>query len=92
VRPGRAPRFSGLRLGAMGSFSADEGGCRMSATTELFLIREAWNRGMDVEDLADGFGAGAGTHGDWSGIRDSSNTAVEKMFERTLNHLFPEGP
>ena len=54
----------------------------------LFLIREAVNKGMDVEDLADGFGAGLGTNGDWSAIRDSTDFAVNKMFERALNHIF----
>ena len=56
----------------------------------LFLIKEAWNRGVDFEDLADGFGAGMGTCGeDWSGIRDSSPDAVTQMLERSLNALFP---
>ena len=63
-------------------------GITMSATWELFLIRQAWERGMDVEDLADGFGEGQGTHGDWSGIRDSTDGAVEAMTGRALNHLF----
>ena len=39
----------------------------------LFLIREAWNRGMNVEDLADGFGEGAGlaSEGYAGGYRDA---------------------
>jgi hypothetical protein len=64
------------------------GGFPFSANFPLFLIQEAWNRGMDVEDLADGFGEGNGTHGDWSAIRDSTTHATTKMFERALNYLF----
>ena len=63
---------------------------QFKAGYRLFLIREAWNRGEDFEDLADGYGLGQGTHGDWSGIRDSSPEAVTKMLERALNFLFPE--
>lgn len=56
----------------------------------LFLIHQAWDRGASFEDLADGFGEGVGTHGDWSAIRDSSAGAVTRMLERALNHLFPQ--
>jgi hypothetical protein len=59
-----------------------------SASFDLFLIREAWDRGLDLEKLADGFGAGEGTKGDWSAIRDSSHHAKEKMLEAALNYLF----
>ena len=90
MRPGRTPRFTQVTLDVPGCFDAVEKGCRMSADVTLFLIREAWDKGMDVEDLADGYGPGAGTHGDWSGIRDSSKEAQTRMFERALNHLFPE--
>ena len=63
---------------------------KFSASFPLFLIREAWHRGLDMEDLADGFGEGMGTmDGDWSGIRDSSPEALNLMLQRTLNHLFP---
>lgn len=54
----------------------------------LFLISRARDKGCDFEDLADGFGKGEGTKGDWSAIRDSSDEAVRGMFERSLNHLF----
>lgn len=61
-----------------------------SACFPLFLIQQAWERGCGFEDLADGYGPGLGTNGgDWSGIRDSTDTAVEEMLERALNHLFP---
>lgn len=43
----------------------------------LFLIRNAQRKGCDFEDLVDGF----------SGIRDSSDAAVEKMLERAINFL-----
>lgn len=58
-----------------------------SASFDLFLIRNAWDKGADFEDLADGYGAGQGTHGDWSGIRDSSPAAKLAMLERAINHL-----
>lgn len=78
--------FSGTMTAEDGCFSA------FSARFDLFLIRQAWADGMDVEDLADGFGEGLGTMGgDWSGIRDSSDRATERMFERALNHIFGEG-
>ena len=64
---------------------------KFSASFPLFLIREAWSRGLDMEDLADGFGEGMGTmDGDWSGIRDSSPEALNLMLQKTLNHLFPK--
>ena len=63
-------------------------GIGFRADWTLFLIHEAWLRGCDFEDLATGFGPGMGTFGDWSGIRDSSAEAVEKMLVRTLNFLF----
>ena len=61
---------------------------KFSAGFPLFLIREAWGLGCSFEREADGYGPGAGTHGDWSGIRDSSPEAVERMLEKALNHLF----
>lgn len=65
-------------------------GCRFSASFPLFLIRKAWERGCrGIEQHADGFGPGMGTMGgDWSGIRDSSKEAVDKMLEASLNFLF----
>lgn len=62
---------------------------RFSANWTLFLIREAWHRGLNLEREADGYGKGLGTHGDWSGIRDSSSEATEVMLEKSLNFLFP---
>jgi len=60
----------------------------MSAEWPRFVIRMAWDKGMDVEDLADGYGKGLGTMGgDWSGIRDSSDEAIAKMTCRAINYL-----
>jgi len=59
----------------------------------LFIVRQAWDRGLDLEDLADGYGPGLGTMGgDWSGIRDSSEPALRAMVEAALNFLFPAPP
>jgi hypothetical protein len=70
-------------------FCGENSGCQFSARFDLFLIRQAWNRGVNFEDLADGFGKGFGTMGgDWSGIRDSSLEATNQMFERALNFFF----
>lgn len=64
------------------------GGINTFVCMSLFLISQARDRGCNFEDLADGYGEGLGTHGDWSGIRDSSEGAVRAMFERSLNFLF----
>ncbi len=87
-------RFTDVVLDG-GNFSGYEehgiagGPVKFSACWELFLVKEAWNRGADMEDLADGFGAGMGTcGGDWSGIRDSTPAARTLMVQRALNHLF----
>lgn len=62
-------------------------GYRFSASALLWIIKAAWDKGADFEDLADGYGEGLGTMGDWSGIRDSSEPAKRRMFERALNFL-----
>ena len=59
---------------------------RFEGQLDLILIRAAWDAGLDLEDLADGFGLGLGTQGDWSGIRDSSPAAIRMMLERVLNY------
>lgn len=64
-----------------------------SANFPLFLISQARAKGCDFEDLADGYGVGMGTlqpngESDWSGIRDSSDDAINQMLQRSLNHLF----
>lgn len=83
-------RFTGIKIGHSGAFSGEEGPNAFGANFTLFLISEAWHTGCNYEDLADGFGLGIGTAGgDWSGIRDSTDEAKERMFERALNHLFP---
>lgn len=41
------------------------------------LSDEQW-AAVDAE--CDGFGPGSGSHGDWSGIRDSTPEAVERMY------------
>lgn len=65
---------------------------KVVASLDLLLIREAWHRGCELEDLADGFGPGEGTHGDWSAIRDSTDEAKSAMLERALNFHFPHLP
>lgn len=82
-------RFTNIQIEDAGAFHGMEGANAFSANFPLFLISEAWGRGCDLEDLADGFGLGLGTAGDWSGIRDSSDYAKARMFERAINHLFP---
>ena len=74
-----------------GHLQGTQDGYGFRASFNLFLIGLAQERGCSFEDLADGFGPGAGTHGDWSAIRDSSKEAVNRMLERSLNHLFGEG-
>lgn len=59
-----------------------------SATWPLFLIGQAQRCGCDFEELADGYGVGEGTHGDWSGIRDSTFEAITRMTQKALNYLF----
>ena len=80
-------KISNLKINEDGSISFTEDGWNKSANLPLLLIRNAWDKGLDLEDLADGFGPGAGTMGDWSGIRDSSDDAVAAMLERAINFL-----
>jgi len=82
--------YLNIRIDAVGSFKGSKGtGWNFSADFPRFLIGKAWRRGCSFEDLADGFGEGAGTMGgDWSGIRDSTEGAIELMLERALNFLF----
>lgn len=83
------PQFSNISITDEGRFKGVDRGTQFSAGFPLFIIHAAWDKGVDFEDLADGFGAGQGTMGgDWSGIRDSSLGAVEKMLQRSLNKLF----
>ena len=81
-------RFENVTLQSPGEFGYSANERNFISSFQLFLIREAWDRGADFEDLADGYGPGMGTQGDWSGIRDSSPEAQEQMLERALNHLF----
>ena len=62
-------------------------GIKFQAQFTLWIIRTAWYRGCNMEDLADGYGPGQGTHGDWSGIRDSTHQAIVAMTERAMNFL-----
>lgn len=83
-------RFTNVqRRGATG-FNCQDKGRDTSWSYESLIIRTAWDKGCNFEDLADGFGAGLGTQGDWSAIRDSSDEAATKMIERALNFLFSE--
>lgn len=84
--------FSNIKELGNGRFEGESNGFAFSACYNLFLIRKAWERGCtDMERLADGFGPGMGTQGDWSAIRDSSDEAITAMLEAALNFLFPEG-
>lgn len=80
-------RFTDIRLTPYGFRGQNEGNA-FSANWPLFLIGEAWHKGADYEALADGFGSGEGTHGDWSSIRDSGPGAMTAMLQVALNHLF----
>ena len=80
----------GVIINQAGSFAYTdlERGCQASANFPLFLIKVAWEAGCDFEDLADGFGRGHGTMGgDWSGIRDSSDSATAVMLQRAINYI-----
>ncbi len=82
-------RFTNIVLTSDSSgFKGQDGDIRFSANLHMFLIHEAWAKGADYEALADGFGPGEGTHGDWSAIRDSTPVAIGAMFEVALNTLF----
>jgi len=86
----KTERFKGCSCEG-GTIRGNRDGMRFSASPDLMIIREAWDRGCDFEDLADGFGKGNGTQGgDWSGIRDSTPGAIAEMFTKALNHLFPK--
>ena len=80
-------RFTNIHLLDNGFAGQDEE-TRFSTNFPVFLIHEAWGQGADYEPLADGFGPGEGTHGDWSAIRDSTPDAIAAMFQVALNILF----
>ncbi len=88
-------RFSHLELGpeTFQGIEHHESGIDIpfSAGWPLFLIGQARERGCDFEKEADGYGPGEGTFGDWSGIRDSSFTALTVMTQKALNYLFAYG-
>ena len=65
---------------------------KFSARFDLFIIGKAWEAGIDYEAEVDGFGEDEGTMGDWSAIRDSSDEAVARMFQKAINYFFaPRG-
>lgn len=85
------PRFSQIVLGIdtfQGIETTEGVETPFSAGWPLFIIGQARQRGCDFEKEADGYGPGDGTHGDWSGIRDSSFEALERMTAKALNYLF----
>jgi hypothetical protein len=88
----RNVRLEGARLWFEESFDNGRTWYPASATWPMLMLRLAWQHGLNLEDLADGFGPGAGTHGDWSAIRDSSTEALLAMVERALNWLEEELP
>lgn len=79
--------ITNLKMMPEGHLSYDEDGRPCLANLHCLLVRRCWHNGMDLEDLADGFGPGSGTHGDWSAVRDSSPEAWAKMLERALNFM-----
>lgn len=82
------PEVVDFRFVSRGEFTyRTKAGNLVAACFTLSLIRTAWNMGCDFEDLADGFGPGAGTHGDWSAIRDSSIDAENAMLARAMTFL-----
>lgn len=91
MKTAAANSFNGLTLSEgclKGSFKyQSERGWNTSACFPLTLIRMAWDAGCPFEEEADGYGPGVGTMGDWSGIRDSSHEATEKMTEKALNFI-----
>lgn len=88
-------RFTDISVTPEGGFEGLEehgipgGPIGFKAGFPLFLIREAMKCGVSFEFECDGFGTGAGSMGDWSAIRDSSDGALNKMLEKALNALFP---
>jgi hypothetical protein len=83
--------YSQVRIQAPGQFTYhdDELGVMATANFPLFLIKQAWDFGCDFEAEADGFALGAGTMGDWSAIRDSSDGAKEVMLAKAMGFIFP---
>jgi hypothetical protein len=77
-----------VRINDAGNFDyTNDNGTKARANFPLFIIRKAWENGCDLEDLADGFGKGNGTMGDWSGIRDSTTEATNLMLERAFRFI-----
>ena len=64
-----------------------DNGVRFQARFDLHVIHAAWDRGCPFEREADGFGAGMGTHGDWSAVRDSTETAIARMYDKARRFL-----
>lgn len=90
VKKNAAERFTKVKIdehGLIDYYNARDG-MKTAASLSLLIIHEAWDRGCDFEEEADGFGKGIGTHGDWSAIRDSSDNAKSKMLQKALNFLF----
>jgi aryl-alcohol dehydrogenase-like predicted oxidoreductase len=81
--------YTDVKVKEPGQFTHKDGeGFDYRANFPLTIISAAWRAGVSFEDLADGFGPGMGTAGgDWSGIRDSSREATDKMLERALNKM-----
>ena len=70
-----------------GVFAGTNENGQYSARIDLWLINAAWIRGCNFEALADGFGLGMGTNGDFSAIRDSSEPAIKAMFTKAKRYL-----
>lgn len=68
-----------------------DNGVRFFARFDLHVIHIARDMGCSFEKEADGFGAGFGTLGDWSAIRDSSEDAVAEMYAKASRFLKMRG-
>ena len=90
-----APRWRDVTRSEDGVYHCKEWGHYLkSFDLGLAIVYELWDVdgiGEELDGLADGYGEGNGTHGDWSGIRDSSEEAKAAMVQACLNHLFPKG-
>lgn len=81
--------WSSVKVKLPGEFAYYHEGRKIKCVSNfpMWLVHLAWDRGCDFEDLADGYGEGMGTHGDWSGIRDSTRPARDAMFARAVEFL-----
>ena len=70
-----------------GRIEGTRDGQAFAGRLDLLIIRTAWNKGCNFEQECDGYGVGAGTNDDWSGIRDSSEPAIMAMLAKAMGFL-----